>query len=251
MTPSGPFSGAQRNEGRDAAARRQARPIRLVCPGCGTALTVYEDEVGQTGECPGCGATIAVPADALATAPPQGGDRTDGPTVRASLVRPAGEAAGGQRTPATPAPARELFARTPELGAPEPKARQRPVGRVDYAIWQVLVAEAGDAPMSARIEALRRADEAGCRMTLKIPDGTEQPFPQMVLCEAAVAALGRQSETEWRQEWTRRLVRVAAKWQDEGTFEGVVALLAHVDGIIADLKTAGVWPWAPAGKSSA
>ena len=43
---------------------------------------------------------------------------------------------------------------------------------------------------------------------------------------------------------------MAAQWPDEQTTEGVVAVLNHTDGVAADLKEAGVWPWALQEESS-
>ena len=80
-------------------------------------------------------------------------------------------------------------------------------------------------------------------MTFALPRGTELPVAQMVLCEAAVGVSRGQSEDEWRRDWSRLLVKVAAQGPDEATFEAVVTMLAHVDSVIAHLKAAGVWPW--------
>jgi hypothetical protein len=97
--------------------------------------------------------------------------------------------------------------------------------------------------MVARLDALHRAEQAQRSGRLK-PAGGALPFVlQMVLCEAAVAAFQAQGEADWRKEWTRGLVRIAARWPDDGTVEGVVAVLAQADGVIADLKAAGIWPW--------
>lgn len=97
--------------------------------------------------------------------------------------------------------------------------------------------------MVARMHIIHRAQQAGCRLTTSLPDGTEVRIPEMIAAEAAVGALEVEDEQEWRNEWTRRLVNVAAKWQDEATTEGVVAVLNCTDDVVAELKEAGVWPW--------
>ena len=83
------------------------------------------------------------------------------------------------------------------------------------------------------------ADDA----TLKLPDGGETRASLMIAAEAAVAAIRGEGEEKWRYEWTRRLVRLAVKWQDEPTTEGVVSVLGFTDAVIAKLKSAAVWPW--------
>jgi hypothetical protein len=97
--------------------------------------------------------------------------------------------------------------------------------------------------MVARLNILHQARQAGCRLTVSQPDGTELRIPEMVAAEAAVGALQTDNEAEWREQWTRRLVNVAVKWHDEATTEGVVAILNSTDSVITDLKAAGVWPW--------
>lgn len=112
-----------------------------------------------------------------------------------------------------------------------------------YLVWRRFAELAGDRAMVARMHILHRARQAGCSMTLTLADGTEARIPEMVAAEAAVGALEIGSEGEWRQDWTRRLVNVAVKWQDEVTTQGVVTVLNHTDAVIQDLKGAGVWPW--------
>ena len=284
LTPSGRFFGSggrgsggrgsggeRRSRGRETPRPRpDARPIRLLCPGCGATISVYEDEIGRSGKCPGCGAMIAVPADALAGAP---SEARAGAPVRAALVRPAAPPRPGarQEQPRAPAQARrdEPPAAVAPLGPseqaqdpapmPAPRPRQPEValqsnGRAvtasapwQYDVWQGLAAEAGDTAMAARLEALRKAGEARCSMTFALPSGAELPVAQMVLCEAAVGASKGQSEDEWRRDWSRLLVKVAAQGQDEVTFEAVVAVLARVDSVVTRLRAAGAWPWTDGG----
>ena len=112
-----------------------------------------------------------------------------------------------------------------------------------YLVWRRFAELGGDRAMVARMNIIHQAQEAGCNLTVTLSDGAELRVPEMIAAEAAVAALDIGDEQQWREEWTRRLVHVAAKWQDEPTIEGVVAVLNHTDAVIADLKAAGVWPW--------
>jgi len=112
-----------------------------------------------------------------------------------------------------------------------------------YLVWRRFVEVSGDRAMVARLDILHRARQAGCKLAIAQPDGTELPVPEMVAAEAAVGALQAESEAEWREQWTRRLVNVAVKWQDQATTEGVVTVLNTTESVIADLKAAGVWPW--------
>jgi hypothetical protein len=112
-----------------------------------------------------------------------------------------------------------------------------------YLVWRRFAELSGDRAMVARMHVIHRAQQAGCELTTTLPDGTELRIPEMIAAEAAVGALEIEDEEEWRKEWTRRLVKVAAKWQDEATTDGVVAVLNCTDDVIADLKEAGVWPW--------
>jgi len=247
MTPSG---GALEGEGRTtagAALRTAAnsaqapRPIKLACPRCGRIVTVYEDEVGQAGKCAGCGAMIAVPAHAFSVSsrgPSEGGQDN---ILRAALVE---TARGDTHIVLAPA-AQEQAANSPPVAdsaqAPVPPAAFP--GRVDYSIWQGLAAGAGDWAMVARLDALRKAEQAQRSGLLKPADGALPLVLQMVLCEAAAAAFQAQGEADWRKDWTRGLVRIAARWPDDATVEGVVAVLGDADAIIAELKAAGIWPW--------
>ena len=58
-------SAGGRPRGRTGGGALSARQFRLECPYCGTAIGVYEDEVGSRGTCPGCSAVIEVRADAF------------------------------------------------------------------------------------------------------------------------------------------------------------------------------------------
>jgi hypothetical protein len=115
---------------------------------------------------------------------------------------------------------------------------------VDWAVWQGVVAGAGDWAMAARLEALSRAAAAGC--DLEEPKVAGLPIAQMVLAEAAVAAFQGVSEEEWRDGWTRRLLKLAARWNDESSRDGVVEVLVRAGHVISALRAAGVWPWQPA-----
>ena len=112
-----------------------------------------------------------------------------------------------------------------------------------YLVWQRLAELSGDEAMVARLRILHRAQQAGCKMTVTLPDGREMRIPEIIAAEAAAAAIDVGSEAEWRGLWTRRLVNVAVKWHDEATTEGVVAVLNHTDAVVDELKGAGVWPW--------
>lgn len=112
-----------------------------------------------------------------------------------------------------------------------------------YLVWRRFAELSGDRAMVARLHIIYRAREAGCKLTLKDRDGADLRIPEMIAAEAAVAALDMEDEAEWRRQWTRRLVNVAVKWQDEATTEGVVAVLNSTDAVVGDLKAAGVWPW--------
>jgi hypothetical protein len=112
-----------------------------------------------------------------------------------------------------------------------------------YLVWRRFAELSGDNAMVARLHIIHRARQAGCDLTAKLPDGGETRIPEMIAAEAAVAALEVGDEAEWRGEWTRRLVEVAVKWQDEATTQDVAAVLNHTDAVIKNLKAAGVWPW--------
>jgi len=112
-----------------------------------------------------------------------------------------------------------------------------------YLVWRRFAELTGDRAMAARLHIVHRARETGCKLTLMDPNGTELRIPEMIAAEAAVAALDMEDEAEWRTQWTRRLVNVAVKWQDEATTEGIVAVLNSTDAVVGDLKAAGVWPW--------
>jgi hypothetical protein len=113
-----------------------------------------------------------------------------------------------------------------------------------YLVWQRFAEISGDHAMVARLHVICEAQKAGIKMTVTLPDGRELRIPEMIAAEAAVAALSTDAESEWRADWTRRLVNVAVKWQDAATTQGVVSVLNHTDAVIADLKAAGIWPWA-------
>ena len=112
-----------------------------------------------------------------------------------------------------------------------------------YLVWRRLAELSGDQAMVARLHILHQAQQAGCNMTVTLPDGREMRIPEIIAAEAAAAALNIGSEQEWRAQWTRRLVNVAVKWHDEATTEGVVAVLNHTDPVVDELKEAGIWPW--------
>ncbi|MHC4591489.1 MAG: hypothetical protein ACYS8L_02205 [Planctomycetota bacterium] len=112
-----------------------------------------------------------------------------------------------------------------------------------YLVWRRFAELSGDSAMVARLHIIHRARQAGCDLTVKLPDGGETRIPEMIAAEAAVAALEVGDEAEWREEWTRRLVEVAVKWQDEATTQDVAAVLNHTDTVIKNLRAAGVWPW--------
>ena len=114
----------------------------------------------------------------------------------------------------------------------------------DYVIWRRYVEMSGDRAMVARLEAMQAVEQAG-KATIALPDGGETRVPLIMAAEAAAAALNGESEAKWRLDWTRRLVRLAVKWQDEATTQGVATILSYTDSVIRDLKEAGVWRWAP------
>ncbi len=113
----------------------------------------------------------------------------------------------------------------------------------DYLVWRKFLEMKGDRAMVARLDAIHALEEAGCEPSLPLPDGAETRVPIIVAAEAAVAAQEGTSESDWRQEWTRRLVGLAVKWQDELTTQGVVNVLNSTDIVMRSLQNAGVWPW--------
>ena len=225
------------------------REAKLVCPSCGTSFSVYEDEIGESGGCPSCGAAIEVGGDLFgedeAIADDEGllellAEDAEGLAVPDVTSEDEEEAAEPEPTgqKAQPAGLRPGPALRKAGGAVEP-----PVGELDYRLWQGLAEQSGDWAMVVRLDAWRRAQQAGCEMFTELPDGSTMPIPQMILAEAGVACFQSQSEQEWREEWTRRLLQVAAKGSDEATTEAVVALLTHTGSVIAGLKSKGAWPW--------
>ena len=75
----------------------------------------------------------------------------------------------------------------------------------EYRLWQGLAEEAGDRAMAARLALWLRAEQAGCSMTLDLPDGVRVPIPQIVLAEAAAAQAGQQDEPAWRDRPFQRI----------------------------------------------
>jgi hypothetical protein len=114
----------------------------------------------------------------------------------------------------------------------------------DYTVWKRFAEMTGDSAMVARLNAIELAEKAGCETTMALPDGSRTSVPLMIAAEAAVAAHKGEDEAKWRHEWTRTLVGLAVKWQDEVTTQGVVAVLSNTDAVIHSLRKAGVWPWA-------
>jgi hypothetical protein len=112
-----------------------------------------------------------------------------------------------------------------------------------YLVWRRFAELSGDRPMVARLHIIHRARQAGFKLTVPQPDGTELRFPEMIAAEAAAAALNTPTEGDWHLQWTRLLVNTAVRWQDPATTEGVVSVLNTTDTVISDLKIAGVWPW--------
>ncbi len=113
----------------------------------------------------------------------------------------------------------------------------------DYRIWRRYAEITGDVAMVARLDAIHALEESGCSPTYTLSDGTETRVPMMIAAEAAVAAQAGKTEAEWREEWTRRLVNLAVKWQDDMTTRGVVSVLNAMDPVADELRAAGVWPW--------
>jgi hypothetical protein len=220
------------------------REAKIVCPNCGMSFSVYEDEVGEAGGCPGCGAAIEVGPEAFGEAeaaelPDDEGllelltDDAEALAV-ADLTDEEAEEAGAEEEPEEEA----VPAHSSDGAAVEP-----PIGELDYRLWQGLAEHSGDWAMAVRLDAWRRAQSADCDMFTELEDGSKMPIPQMLLAEAAVARFQSQSEAEWHDQWTRRLLQVAAKWPDEPTTETVVELLNHTGRVIGELKSSGVWPW--------
>ncbi len=207
--------------------------VTVQCQICGHEISVTDAPPGGSENCPECGATIEVPEgtgeeDAglmgLLEEEPEPAELSDS-LVAASLEDLVAETGEAEEAPAAP-----------PRGEPAP-------AEMDYRLWQGLAEQAGDWAMAVRLDSWRRAGEAGCRMALSMPDSVASAVPRMVLGEAAVAAFQSQSEAEWREAWTRRLLKVAAKWPDEQTVEGVVEVLLATDPVIGELREAGVWPW--------
>lgn len=188
-----------------------------------------------------------MPAEAFSGTRPAYAEGATGAVVRAALVQPVAQPAP---EPAHVAEGLEVSAGPlltgsgrAESGAP---SETRANTGIDYLLWQGLAEQAGDWAMAVRLGALRRAEEAGCELSRQLPDGSRLPVPQMLLGEAAVAAFQALSEAEWRRDWTHRLLRIAARWPEEAIVDAVVTILMQTDAAIAELRAAGVWPWARA-----
>ena len=97
--------------------------------------------------------------------------------------------------------------------------------------------------MATRLDAIHAAEQSGCKMTVVMEDGRPMRFPMMIAAEGAVAAQEGKSEEQWRREYTRGLVTVAAKHPDDETVEGVAATLNCTDAAVRDMKWHRVWPW--------
>ena len=247
-----------------------AREAKLRCSKCGTKVTVFEDEIGECGHCPGCGGKMEVVREDF------GGGRRDGarPSGKKNLAarvahlvghgaekpQPAGKGKGADVAAAADEPEDEMLADPIEEDAegeaaaaqaledagpqPVPTAAADPaLQELEYRLWQGMAEEAGDRAMAARLALWLRAEQAGCSMTLDLPGGVRVPIPQIVLSEAAAAQATGQQEAAWRDGWTRRLLKMAAEWPEEGTIEGVVLVLNLTDGVVAELKASDVWPW--------
>jgi hypothetical protein len=113
----------------------------------------------------------------------------------------------------------------------------------DYVVWRRLLELSGDIAMGARLDAVHAARQSGCKTALALSDGGVARLPLMVLAEAAVAAQQGKTEQQWREEWTRTLIKVAGRWQDAPTVRRLVAVLNSAEAIILDMKAARVWPW--------
>ncbi len=234
------------------------RIVVVTCPECSGNVSVYEDEIGESGNCPNCGAVVEVHEDAVAAA--GGGNGAKGleealglaDDVTVELAADDGlsdhdgiddldsdllfddESEDEEGSELVEAPPSELV---------EAPVEHEPVsGPADYAVWQGVVQGAGDWAMAARLHALREAQAGGC---LESADPTDpgDVLARMVVAEAAVAAFQSEGEREWRREWTGRLLQVARKWSDDATRDGVVAALARTDAVIRELRAAGLWPW--------
>jgi len=259
-----------------------AREAKLRCPNCGTQVTVYEDEVGESGHCPGCGSDLEVFKQDFGAGKQPPSRAGASKSLAARVANLVGRAA--EREPANPDQAADDNASADGDDSPdeeqdadilaellqddaegmaaaeealqEAEAAPTEAGaglfpqETEYRLWQGLAEEAGDRAMAARLALWLRAEQAGCSMTLDLPDGVRVPIPQIVLAEAAAAQAGRQDEPAWRDGWTRRLLKMAAEWPDEDTIEGVVTVLNHTDDVVDGLKSAGVWPWAADGDAS-
>ena len=113
----------------------------------------------------------------------------------------------------------------------------------DYSVWRRYLELKGDHAMVARLDAIHALQRSGTDPSVRLPDGSTSRVPVIVAAEAAVAAHEGVSEAEWREQWTRRLVGLAVKWQDDLTTQGVVNVLNSTDQVIRTLEGAGVWPW--------
>ena len=97
--------------------------------------------------------------------------------------------------------------------------------------------------MATRLGAIHAASQSKCRMTVGTADGRRLCYPTMIVAEGAVSAQEGKSEAQWREEWTRRCVRLATQWPDSHTIDAAAALLNCTSSVVAELKYARVWPW--------
>ena len=251
------------------------RIVVMSCPECSGNVSVYEDEIGESGNCPNCGAVVEVHEDAVAAAGGGNGagdleealgldddvavemaaddglfdhhgiDDLDSDLLFDDEDLPVDHAEEGPGAPAEVVMEEADDESEDEEGSElvEAPVEHEPVsGPADYAVWQGVVQGAGDWAMAARLHALREAQGRGCLQSAD-PTDPGDVLARMVVAEAAVAAFQSEGEREWRREWTARLLQIARKWSDDATRDGVVAALARTDAVIQELKAAGLWPW--------
>lgn len=115
----------------------------------------------------------------------------------------------------------------------------------DYIVWRRLAEAAGQEGLAARLDGMHAAVQSGCKTSITLDGRGETSVPLMIIAEASVAAQEGKRQIEWRHQWVRALVNLAAETEREEVRESVVAILTAMDAIIASLKIKRVWPWGP------
>jgi hypothetical protein len=115
----------------------------------------------------------------------------------------------------------------------------------DYVVWRRLAEAAGHEGLAARLDGMHAAVQSGGKTSITLDGRGATNVPLMIIAEASVAAHEGKRQIEWRREWVRALVNLAAETDREEVRESVVAILTAMDAIITSLKMKRVWPWGP------